>query len=137
MLLKDMLLVSKNDYCPQHRSFIPVQITLAACAFVHQQSSPTSYILASDDCIIADNRLIIAQALINSCKTLVRQDTLDQIHKSEGAEIICRRQSGMDGCIVDARSNLHAHTSFSGPFVLKGRILRLGACASHDIELRF
>ena len=66
MLLKDMWRVSKNDYCPQHRSFIPLQITLAACAVVHQQSSPTSYILASTDCIIADNRLIIGQALINS-----------------------------------------------------------------------
>ena len=66
MLLKDMWRVSKNDYCPQQRSFIPLQITLAACAVVHQQSSPTSYILASTDCIIADNRLIIGQALINS-----------------------------------------------------------------------
>ena len=40
----------------------------------------------------------------------------------------------MDGCMLDEGSNnLHADTSFSGPFVLKGRILRFGACASYDI----
>ena len=36
---------------------------------------------------------------------------------------------------VDAGSNLHADTSFGGPFVVQGRILRFGACASHDIRL--
>ena len=69
-------------YCNSFGSFLrlysPTKV-IAACAVVHQQSFPTSYILASADCIIANNRLIIGQALINSCKTLVRQDTLDQI----------------------------------------------------------
>ena len=37
--------------------------------------------------------------------------------------------------MLDAESNLHADTSFSGPFVVQGRILRFGACASHDIRL--
>ena len=37
--------------------------------------------------------------------------------------------------MLDAGSNLHADTSFSGPFVVQGRILRFGACASHDIRL--
>ena len=39
--------------------------------------------------------------------------------------------------MVDEGSNLHADTSFSGPFVLQVRILRFGACASHDITLYF
>ena len=39
--------------------------------------------------------------------------------------------------MLDAGSNLHADTSFSGPFVVQGRILRFGACASHDIRLYF
>ena len=39
--------------------------------------------------------------------------------------------------MLDEGSNLHADASFSGPFVLKGRILRFGACASHDIRLYF
>ena len=34
-------------------------------------------------------------------------------------------------------NNLDADISFSGPFVLQGRILRFGACASHDITLYF
>ena len=33
--------------------------------------------------------------------------------------------------------NLHADASFSGPFVVQGRILRFGACASHDIRLYY
>ena len=52
-----------------------------------------------------------------------------------GTKITCGRQSGMDGCMQDKGSNLHADASFSGPFVLKGWILRFGACASHDIRL--
>ena len=44
--------------------------------------------------------------------------------------------SGMNGCMLDEGSNnLHADTSFSGPFVVQGRILRFGACTSHDIRL--
>ena len=39
--------------------------------------------------------------------------------------------------MVDEESNLHADTNFSGPFVLKGWILRFGACASHDIKICF
>ena len=39
--------------------------------------------------------------------------------------------------MLDGGSNLHADTNFSGPFVLQGRILRFGACASHDIRLYF
>ena len=40
--------------------------------------------------------------------------------------------------MLDAGSNLHADTTnFSGPFVLQGRILRFGACASYDIRLYF
>ena len=34
-------------------------------------------------------------------------------------------------------NNLDADINFSGPFVLQGRILRFGACASHDIRLYF
>ena len=37
--------------------------------------------------------------------------------------------------MLDEGSNLHADTNFNGPFVLQGRILRFGACASHDIRL--
>ena len=54
-----------------------------------------------------------------------------------GTKFTCGRQSGMDGCMLDGGSNLHADTNFSGPFVLKGRILRFGACASRDIRLYF
>ena len=43
----------------------------------------------------------------------------------------------MDECILDGGSNLHADTSFSGQFVLKGRVLQFGTCASHDIKLCF
>ena len=39
--------------------------------------------------------------------------------------------------MLDGGSNLHADTNFSGPFVLKGKILRFGACASRDIRLYF
>ena len=55
-----------------------------------------------------------------------------------GTKFTCGRQSGMDGCMLDEESNnLDADISFSGPFVLQGRILRFGACASHDIRLYF
>ena len=39
--------------------------------------------------------------------------------------------------MLDAGSNLHADASFSGPFVVPGRTLRFGACASHEIRLYF
>ena len=52
-----------------------------------------------------------------------------------GTKFTCGRKSGMDGCILDAGSNLHADTCFSGLFVLHGRSLLFGACASHDIRL--
>ena len=55
-----------------------------------------------------------------------------------GTKFTCGRQSGMDGWMLDEGSyNLHADTSFSGPFVVQGRILRFGECASHDIRLYY
>ena len=66
------LRVTQNDYCPQHRSCIPLQGSPAVCAVVHQQSFLTSCILASADCFIVRNRLITWQRLIKICRTILK-----------------------------------------------------------------